>query len=221
MKNLNRQLGIQVTPIPSYMGGGYLNATGEESALKKKISSAKSKIRSLEKKRADEEVKLKSEQKKKQRGLAKIDPRAALLAGEKFNPIEGRKMVQQANVAIDQAREAMRQIEIDIAYANNEIADLEAQLASIAASEPTPSPAPRPTPSPSPSPTPSPSPSGSPSPLGGSAPILPLADGGASSTTDGGATSGGALGGDKKNTLLYVGIGVVVLGGIAYFVMKK
>jgi hypothetical protein len=31
-------------------------------------------------------------------------------------------------------------------------------------------------------------------------------------------TSGGS---GKNNTLLYVGIGVVVLGGIAYFVMKK
>jgi hypothetical protein len=33
------------------MGGGFFNVTGEESALKKKIESAKSKIRSLEKKK--------------------------------------------------------------------------------------------------------------------------------------------------------------------------
>lgn len=211
MKNLNRQLGIQVTPIPAYMGGGFLNVSGEESSIKSKIASAKSKIRSLEKKRADEEVKLKSEQNKKQRGLAKIDPRAALIAGEKFNPIEGQKMVKQANVAIDQAREAIRQIEKDIAYANNEIADLEAQLVSIAASTPAPSPAPRPTPSPSPSP----SPSGAPSPLSSGTPTTSMTESAPLTTSD--LTNGGG----KKNTLLYVGIGVVVLGGIAYFVMKK
>jgi len=219
MKNLNRQLGIQVTPIPAYMGGGYLNATGEESALKKKIATAKNEIRSLEKKKADENVKFENEKKKRNRGYAKLLPSTAIAAGERVNPIEGRKMIKQAQIGIEQAETEIRNLDMKIALLNNEIADFEAQLASIAASEPTPSPAPRPTPSPSPSPTPSPS--GSPSPLGGSAPILPLADGGASSTTDGGATSGGALGGDKKNTLLYVGIGVVVLGGIAYFVMKK
>ena len=65
MKNLNRQLGIQVTPIPAYMGGGFLNATGEESALKKKIATDKNEIRSLEKKKADENVKLENEKKKR------------------------------------------------------------------------------------------------------------------------------------------------------------
>lgn len=210
MKNLNRQLGIQVTPIPAYMGGGFLNATGEESALKKKISTAKNEIRSLEKKKADENVKLENEKKKRNRGYAKLLPATALAAGERVNPIEGRKMIKEAQIGIEQAEAEIRNLNTKIALLNNEIADFEAQLASIAPSEPTPSPAPRPAPSPSPSP------SGAPSPLGGGTPTSSMTESAPLTTSD--LTSGG---GDKKNTLLYVGIGVIVLGGIAYFVMKK
>jgi hypothetical protein len=212
MKNLNRQLGIQVTPIPAYMGGGFLNATGEESALKKKIATAKNEIRSLEKKKADENVKLENEKKKKRRGFAKTTPATAIAAGERLNPIEGAKMMKQAQIGIEQAEAEIRNLDMKIALLNNEIADFEAQLASIVASEPTPSPAPRPTPSPSPSP----SPSGAPSPTSGGTPTTSMTESTPLTTSD--LTSGGS---GKNNTLLYVGIGVVVLGGIAYFVMKK
>jgi hypothetical protein len=194
------------------MGGGFFNATGEESALKKKIESAKSKIRSLEKKKADENVKLKNEKNKRNRGYAKLTPATAIAAGERLNPIEGRKMIKEAQVAIEQAETEIRNLDTQIALLNNEIADLEAQLASIATSESTPSPSP----SPRPTPSPSPSPSGAPSPLSVGTPTSSMTDSTSLTTSD--LTSGGS---GKNNTLLYVGIGVVVLGGIAYFVMKK
>ena len=209
MKNLNRQLGIQVTDIPTYMGGGFLNATGEETALKSKIASAKSKLRSLEKKKADEEIKLKDAQKRKARGLAALQPGGIvsnLYVKQKFNPKEATTMVKQANVAIEQAKVEIRNIETQIALLNNEIAQYEAELSDIIAS--TPSPAPTPSPSPRPTPTPIPTPVVAPtSSMTESTPL-----------TTGDLTSGGS---GKNNTLLYVGIGVVVLGGIAYFVMKK
>lgn len=205
MKNVNKQLGIQITPIPTYMGGGFFNATGEESAIKSKIASAKSKIRSLERKKADENVKLKNEKKKQSRGFAKTMPATAIAARERFNPIEGAKMMKEAQVAIEQAETEIRNLDTQIALLNNEIAEYEAQLMAIPTSEsPSPSPSPRPTPTPTPTPTPIVAPTSS---MTESTPLT---------TSD--LTSGGS---GKNNTLLYVGIGVVVLGGIAYFVMKK
>ena len=140
-----------------------------------------------------------TEQDKKKRAAAKM----TIVGGYKFR--EGERELRQANVAINQAKTEIRNIDNKIKSLSIDLSDLQNRLKATSASIPA-------TPS-----TPKP-PVPSVPPIGG---VLPPLDGVTGTTSQDGATNGSANAGKSKVNYPVVIIGSVVVLGILYFAVIK
>ena len=202
MQYINSHLGIPVLPKFKDMMSvsGYSNASGDSaSSLESKIASIEQQLSSLDVKRQKEELKLANEQDKKKRAAAKM----TIVGGYKFR--EGERELRQANVAINQAKTEIRNIDEKIKSLSIDLADYQNRLKSVGVAVSTAS-----------APTKASTPSVPPV-AGGSASagLAPLPD---ENTTPPSTTSAGSA--KKSNWPLYVGLGLVGYFALAYYMGK-